>query len=351
MRFRIMVYAVVALATTATIAGPAAATDVARRALDGCDAGGGGQDIQSLESRYDRKLDQLTVTLRLCADAAPAATHRLHLDHTAPFVEQAAATARCATPADAVVTRGPNGHQGVGRSRVRGNRVVFTIPLAKLGVGSPKEVPQIPLWATSSLGDTVDRAPNRETGDGCQHPRALTETLVQSRIVFGKLIWVSKIPHEGFIDGINDADGACSMEAREAGITGTFVAWFSDQGISPSKVIFGNPGTYSTANGTVVAQTLTDLANCTKGASGADCLLAPLNRDIHGNPVPAGTLTWTGTLPDGTDSGAPNCNGWSSISASDSGNGGSVDELGPGWSIGSIGPCNQIRYLICLQVI
>lgn len=229
--------------------------------------------------------------------------------------------------------------------------MIFTIPLARLGVGSPKALPQIPLWVTSSLGDTVDRAPNRETGDACQHPRALTETLVQPRIVFGKLIWVGKVPFEGFIDGINDANGACSLEAREAGISGGFVAWFSDQGVSPSQLIFGNPGPNSTPNGTMVAQNLADLANCTKGAGGADCLLAPLNRDIHGNPVPAGTLTWTGTLPDGKASGSPNCNGWTSLSGSDSGNGGSTDELGPGWSIGSIGPCNQIRYLICLQIL
>ena len=110
--------------------------------------GAGGNDIQSLESRYDTKTDQLTVTLRLCADAAPAATFRLHLDHAAPFVEQAAATDRCATPADSVVTRGPGGHQGVGRSRVLGNRVIFTVPLELVWVSARhKDVPLVPLWA------------------------------------------------------------------------------------------------------------------------------------------------------------------------------------------------------------
>ena len=77
--------------------GEAAATDDVRRVQDGCEVGAGGNDIHSLESSYDRKRDQITVTLRLCADAAPGATYRLHLDHAAPFVEQAAAGLGCTT--------------------------------------------------------------------------------------------------------------------------------------------------------------------------------------------------------------------------------------------------------------
>ena len=169
--------------------------------------------------------------------------------------------------------------------------------------------------------------------------------------MFGKIAWITKISFEGFIDGVNDANGACTMEAHEAGFTGLFVAWFADQGLSPSKTVFGNPGPFSTANGTMVARTSPTSATCTKGATGTDCLRAPLDRDIHGIPVPTGTLTWTGTLPNGTAAGAPNCNGWTSISATDTGNGGSVDQLGAGWSTGGIGQCNQIRRLICLQIV
>jgi hypothetical protein len=343
------------LAQPAVLAQPAAATDSVQRVLDGCDVGGGGNDIQAMESSHDRGRDQLTVTLRLCADAEPAATYRLHIDHAAPFVEEAAATARCTTPADSVVTRGPSGHRGAGRSEVLGNRVIFTVPLDKLGVGPASEIPLVPLWANSNLGGTVDRAPNRETGDGCQHPQALTETLVQTRVVLGKLAWITQIPFEGSIGGVDDAENACRMEAHAAGHTGLFAAWFSDEDFSPARTIFGNPGPFTTLDGTLVAQNLADLGNCTKGASGTDCLLAPINRTIKGVVVPTGTLTWTGTLPNGTDSSLPpssqpNCNGWTSFSGSDSGNGGSVDELGAGWSTGSIGPCNQERDLICLQI-
>ena len=349
-RFGVGIGVATAAAATILLAQPAAATDNDRRLIDGCETGGGGADIAALESSHDARTDRLTVTLRLCEDAAPDATWRLHLDHAAPFLAQAGAASGCATPADTVISRGPGGHRGAGRSRVVGNRVIFTVPLVELGVGAPAELPQIPLWATSSRAGTVDRAPNRETGDGCQHPRSLTETLVQTRIVIGNLVWISKLPVEGFIDGVSDAWNACSNEAHGAGRTGLYIAWFSDNGRSPSEFVATNRSLVSTGDGTVVAQNLADMSVCNKGASGTDCLRAPINRDIHGYPVPTGTLTWTGTQPNGTAAGAPNCNGWTSFSAADTGNGGSVDQVGAGWAIGSTGACNQIRRLICVQI-
>ena len=45
---------------------------------------------------------------------------------------------------------------------------------------------------------------------------------------------------------------------------------------------------------------MADLADCTKGGpSGTDCLLAPIDLDVSGNPVQE-DQTWTGTLPNGT---------------------------------------------------
>ena len=105
-------------AATILLAQPAAAKDNSRRLLDGCEVGGTGADIAALESSHDAKTDRLTVTLRLCADAAPDATYRLHLDHAAPFLVEAGTSADCVTPADTVISRGPGGHQGAGRSRV-----------------------------------------------------------------------------------------------------------------------------------------------------------------------------------------------------------------------------------------
>ena len=92
------------------------------------------------------------------------ATYRVHLDHAAPFVEEAEASDTCATPEDSVVARMPGGHRGVGTSEVQSNLVRFVVPLDDLNVGAPDDVPLVPLWATSTLGGTIDSAPNRETG-------------------------------------------------------------------------------------------------------------------------------------------------------------------------------------------
>jgi hypothetical protein len=350
-QLRLMVCGAAALAASVGLAGPASAIVGERHIVDGCEVGGGDNDIQSVQSHYDEDRNEVVVTLRLCSDAWRNATYRVHLDHAAPFVGEAAASATCATPAETVVARRPDGHQGVGASEIRGNLVRFVVPLDDLDVGEPDQVPLIPLWATSHHGGTVDRAPNRETGDDCGHPEAPTETLVQTRAVFGLLAWIGSTPYLGFIEGVSDADGACTLDASEAGLKGTFAAWFSADGLDPALLIEPSTGPFSTGDGTLVAQNVADLGNCTKGASGTDCLRAPINRDVHGYPVDPGTLTWTGTLPDGTDAGGPDCNDWTAFSAGVTGNGGAVGELGPGWTTGSIGACNQIRYLICLQLI
>ena len=142
--FQIMAGVATMLAAGALLGGPVVANPGDRRVLDGCEVGGGGNDIHSLESRYDGKRNQISVgggdgTLQLCAGADRGATYRLFLDRAAPFVEQAAAKAACVNPADAVVARGPGGHHGPGRSAVQGNEVRFIVPLDALGIGAASQ--------------------------------------------------------------------------------------------------------------------------------------------------------------------------------------------------------------------
>ena len=128
------------------------------------------------------------------------------------------------------------------------------------------------------------------------------------------------------------------------------VAWFSSRTSGVVHTINPTIGPLSTADGTMVALNVADLVNCTKGPSGRDCLRAPINLDIRGNRVQV--LTWTETDTRGNRAGgfAETCHLWSSSSGSDTGDGGHVDRLDARWVTGNIGPCNQIRYLTCLQV-
>jgi hypothetical protein len=83
-----------------------------RQLLDGCEVGASGSDIQSLESRYDAKRDQILVTLRLCAKVDRTATYQLHVDHSGTQVEEAGAPLGFASTADTVLVRSPVGHKG-----------------------------------------------------------------------------------------------------------------------------------------------------------------------------------------------------------------------------------------------
>jgi hypothetical protein len=230
-QLRTIICGAVALAAGAVLAGPVAATGGDRQIFDGCEVGGGGNDIHSVHSRYDANRNEIVVSLRLCSDARRNAIYRVHLDHAAPLVGEAAAPlvaeagapAACATPADSVVARRPGGHRGVGASEVAGNLVRFVVPLGDLDVGEPDEMPLIPLWATSTLRGTVDRAPNPETGDDCAHPQARTETLVQPRIEIDNLFWISSFTTDGAIgpdasSAIANATSACKQDAQNAGL-------------------------------------------------------------------------------------------------------------------------------------
>lgn len=349
--FQIMTCGAVALAVSAVLGDPAAATVGGRHIVDGCEVGGGGNDIHSVQSSYDADRNEMVVTLRLCSAAERNATYRLHLDHAAPFVEEAGAAATCDRPADSVVVSTSGGHRGVGTSEVQGNLVRFVVPLDELDIGAPEDVPLIALWAESRLRGTVDRAPNRETGDHCAQPQAHTEALVQPRVAISNLIWVGRTPFMGTIRGRfqEEGDVACAQEAHDAGLTGSFVALFSSPTTSGIvKNVRPTLGPFSTADGTMVALNLPDLFDCTKGPSGHDCLRAPINLSISGTRVQV--LTWTGSNIFGEAIVAPTCNHWTSSFAGDTGDGGHVDRVDAAWVTGNIGPCDQIRYLICLQL-
>ncbi|MFO1037794.1 MAG: hypothetical protein U1E45_13185 [Geminicoccaceae bacterium] len=338
-----------AIAATATI------ND--RVIVDGCEAGGGGNDIQSIQSHYEPKEDRIVVTLRLCDSALPNTTYRIHLDHAAPFVGKRRSTANCASTADTIVARAPGGHRGVGTSELDGNTVRFVIPLAPLHVGKPKATPLIPLWATSTMGGKIDRVPNRESGDGCAHPQATTETLVQSRVAVTGLAFVSGVSFAGEFTAnprtsITIADLECQQAASQAGYpdSGNIYAWVTNSTSNAgSHIVDPGFGPIQTADGAVVASSISAFGTCDPIA-GNQCLQNPINKDVHGNLTDDFTV-WTGTAPDGTNAGGElqNCNDWTSNSASDIGTGGSASATNAGFTTGVQDSCDNAHHVLCVQ--
>jgi hypothetical protein len=94
-------------------------------------------------------------------------------------------------------------------------------------------------------------------------------------------------------------------------------------------------------------------AYCTP--SGNTCLQAPIDKDVHGNPVlqEAGDdpHVWTGTYPAGNNGGGqlPNCQDWTSDSASDIGTGGNMIETNAGFTTGLQDSCDQSHHVLCVQ--
>ncbi|WP_139559669.1 hypothetical protein [Methylotetracoccus oryzae] len=321
--------------------------------IDNCDVGGGSADIQSVQTRYLRDTDELHVELRLCDYVLPQTVYTVHLDHAPPYLGEAGlnrATAGCRDPSDTIVQRRKGRHFGPGRSHAAGNRVRFRIPVSTLDVDPKALGAHVSVWVSSDLDGVRDHAPNTEHGDGCKHPQSKHEALATPLTVFGYIAFATLPTSEGFGDGYSGVNDACNFVAREAGLKGDFVPWVAANGLSPSLMVDPTKGPWQTLNGTVVANNLLDLMTCNKGTSGTDCLRAPLNRDVKGNPLPAGTLAWTNVTTAGVAAG-PSCNDWTTISAGVTGTVGKIDSLGADWTDSGAVPCNTLASYYCLQVL
>ena len=200
-----------------------------------------------------------------------------------------------------------------------------------------------------------DRAPNRETGDGCEQPRAITETLVQARVAITGIAFILSYSFTGAIGsppGRRSPWPTCSasrMRKAQGCQHRRHLFLATNVASHPASHIF-NPffGPIQTADGTTVAESISDFANCSQ--SGNSCLLAPIDKDIHGNPVTDDNFIWTGTVPDGTNGdGLPDCQDWTSNSASDIGTGGNTGQTSFGFTTGLEDSCDKTHHVMCLQ--
>ena len=360
---RTIVGGVVAAAACAALAGPAAKANTVvneRLILDGCEVGGGGNDIHSVQSHYEPERDRIVVTLRLCGPARPEGhLSRAPRPHRAIRRQEPRYLATAPRPRTAWSRARRAGISGVGTSEVQGDLVRFVVPLARLHVGTPKDVPLIPLWATSTLGKVEDRAPNRETGDGCAHPQATTETLVQARVAITGVAFILSYSFTGAIastpgQAIALADVLCQGDAKSAGFTDTddIHAWLSNEASTPASYVNPFFGPIQTADGTQVAQSTSAFA-CSPSGNW------PAGTDRQGHPRQPGPpksrgrppcLDRHGTRPATTGAvRLSNCQDWTSNSASDIGTGGNMTETDAGFTTGFLDNCDQSHHVMCVQ--
>ena len=158
----------------------------------------------------------------------------------------------------------------------------------------------------------------------------------QAKHVFVTALEVMK----GDLGSVDEADKECQEAAKQAHLSGKWLSWTSDNTTSPLMRFSKNLEAYRLLDvaATVVAHNWTSLA------SGS--LVAAIDRDELGNPVPYGTHVWTGTLPNGTHSGA-SCDGWSNAALA--GSYGKVGAAGGGWSKLTDQACTLTARLYCFQ--
>lgn len=128
----------------------------------------------------------------------------------------------------------------------------------------------------------------------------------------GTVAFVTSLLYDGDMGGLAGADAICQSHATMACLPGSYSAWLSTAGASPSTRMAAQSIPYRLVDGTKIGDQLTDLLDNT--------IDAPFNVDEFGNPAPTSqeicgeaSNSWTGTLPDGTPwSDTNRCSDWTS---------------------------------------
>jgi len=157
-------------------------------------------------------------------------------------------------------------------------------------------------------------------------------------------VFVTSTRHEGNLGGIAGADAICAARAAEAGLSGRFLAWISDDESSPSTRFSQAPFPYVLLDGTVIAASWAALAS------------QPPRHHINvtelGIEAEGLSTVWTRTLGDGTAAGfglGPDCGGWTRPDPGAYGTNGQHQGTLGLWSFFGASSCNARLRLYCFE--
>jgi len=157
-------------------------------------------------------------------------------------------------------------------------------------------------------------------------------------------VFVTSTRHEGNLGGIAGADAICRARASEAGLSGTFLAWLSDDKASPAARFSHAPFPYVLLDGTLVAANWSAI---TSQSLQHHIDVTELGVEANG----LGTV-WTRTLPNGTAASyglGPDCGGWMQSAASAFGTNGQHEGDLALWSLIGASSCNARLRLYCFE--
>jgi len=141
--------------------------------------------------------------------------------------------------------------------------------------------------------------------------------------------------------GLDGADTTCTNVANNAGQSGDWTAWLSDDNLAAADRIFDGGGVpYRLLNGTYVANNKADLLDGT--------LRAPILIDESGNDVVGAFEVWTATAADGTNPGVGSCLNWTTADPGQTGLIGVADAVDATWTdVEFEDTCDTFNRLYC----
>ena len=161
-------------------------------------------------------------------------------------------------------------------------------------------------------------------------------------------VFVTSGTWTGDLGGFSGADAKCQTAASSAGLSGTYMAWLSDDSLNPDNRFpnRGTPKAFRLTNGSIAANNWSDL---TDGNLDTEI-------DWDENGVIRNTAVWTNTTVSGNAiSTALDCNSWTDGTPGESGQGGASYVTMSYWTDASPfqpsgATCDNSLSLYCFQV-
>ena len=142
-------------------------------------------------------------------------------------------------------------------------------------------------------------------------------------------------------NGALGVDATCQAKADAASLGGTWMAWASDSTTSPDARFNKSVGPYKLVNGTLIANSYTDLTDGT--------IANPINIDEFGSAA-GGNRARTGTLSNGLVATGEHCSDWTNDTQNTPyGAVGRYDQTNASWSRGAAQFCTDPTRIYCFE--
>lgn len=154
-----------------------------------------------------------------------------------------------------------------------------------------------------------------------------------------KRIFISSNPIDTDFLSLSTADNFCVTAARNVGISSSWIAWLSRDGVDAISRVNDVGPWYSMDQKTLLFATRAQMTSAPTAA---------IEFSETGINIPSGSFYWTGTSSTGVSSGA-NCNNWSVATNISNGEVGKSGVTSTEWSSSTTAACDSSLSILCIE--